>query len=54
MSKTKNSNKIRTTISIDKNVLKKFKEYCKERGMKLSPKIELYMTLVLKGSKDEK
>jgi len=45
------SSKKRTTISIDRDVLKKFKLYCKEKGMKLSPKIELFMVSELQDEK---
>lgn len=35
--------KIRTTISIEINTLNAFKIYCRDNGMKLSPRIELFM-----------
>mgnify|MGYP001573395654 CR=1 FL=1 len=35
--------KDRTTLSVDKDILQKFKEYCKGKGMKISSKIELFM-----------
>lgn len=43
MAKHIDSYKKRTTISIDQDILNKFKDYCKNQGMKLSPKIELFM-----------
>ena len=49
MDKYINVGKIRTTISIDTDILHLFKEYCKEMGMKLSPRIELFMRAELKN-----
>ena len=40
--------KKKTTISIDEDILNRFKVYCREMGMKLSPKVELFMTTELK------
>lgn len=54
MPKSRESSKQRTTISIDKEILRQFKEYCKERGMKLSPKIEIYMAYEIKKNEKQK
>ena len=35
--------KTRITISVDKNILKKFKNACKDDGTKVSTKIEKFM-----------
>lgn len=54
MPKSIRTTKQRTTISIDRDILRQFKEYCKERGMKLSPKIELFMSLEIKNYERKK
>lgn len=46
--------KKKTTISIDGDILNKFKVYCRERGMKLSPKVELFMMTELKEYEQKK
>ncbi len=42
--------KQRINITIDKNLIKKFQEYCKKRAMKVSSKIELLIGEELKKS----
>ena len=34
-------NKIKVTLSLNPDVLSKFKRYCEKRGMKVSSKVEL-------------
>lgn len=46
--------KIRTTISIDARILDAFKKYCSENGMKLSPRIELFMKAELEDYEKNK
>lgn len=41
--KTESEKKMKITLSIDRNVFREFNEYCKERGMKISPKVEIMM-----------
>ena len=36
------------TLSIDEKVLKKFKEYCKEKGLIISKQVENFMKNTLK------
>lgn len=40
--------KQRVLLSIDGEVHKQFKKYCEERGMKMSPKIELLIKELIK------
>ncbi len=40
------------TISIDPEVLKKFKKYCKKRDISMSRRIERYMKMELDSEKD--
>jgi len=40
--------KIKISMTIDKDILNDFKGYCKENGMKLSPKVEVMMKNCLK------
>ena len=54
MDKIENTGKIRTTISIDAKILNSFKVYCAEMGMKLSPRIELFMKAELKNHEKQK
>lgn len=42
--------KKRINLSIDAEIYKEFKDYCEQRGMKVSSKIELYMNEVLNES----
>ena len=50
MQNNKNPNKKgRTTLSVDRDVLQKFKNYCRGKGMKLSSKIELFMISEIKN-----
>jgi antitoxin component of RelBE/YafQ-DinJ toxin-antitoxin module len=39
--------KSKITLTIDEDILKKFKKYCNERGMKVSSKIELLIKKVI-------
>lgn len=39
--------KKKVTMTIDEGVYERFKKYCEDRGMKVSPKIELYMRGIL-------
>lgn len=49
--KDEKDKKIKITLSVDRNIFRKFKEYCGERGMKVSSKVELMMKRGV--SKDE-
>ena len=39
----------KVTLNIDSDKYRKFKKYCKERGLVVSKTIELYMDKVLSG-----
>lgn len=43
--------KIKRTISVDKDVYEKFASYCRDKGMKVSSKINLMMKDVIKEKK---
>lgn len=40
--------KEKITLTVEKDIRKKFAEYCKERGMKVSSKVEILMKEELK------
>ncbi len=40
--------KIKICLTVDGNIYKKFLDYCKRNGMKVSSKVELYMKSKLK------
>lgn len=35
--------KLKITLSVNRKIFKEFSKYCKERGMKISPKVEIMM-----------
>lgn len=41
--KKERDKKMKITLSVDRNIFREFSEYCRERGMKISPKIEIMM-----------
>ena len=41
--------KKRVTISIDKQVIKLYKRYCKNNGLKVSSQLELFMKMQYKN-----
>lgn len=43
--------KKRINLTIEENIYKRFREYCEQRGMKISSKVELYMREVLNEEK---
>lgn len=43
--------KERITISIDKKIIKKYKDYCKKKGLKVSPQVELFIKSQLNSKK---
>lgn len=45
--KLKKGNK-KLTLSINKNILKRYKEYCKEKGLIISKQIENFMKFELR------
>jgi len=34
---------MKVTLSVDRKIFKEFSDYCKKRGMKISPKVEIMM-----------
>lgn len=51
--KSEEEKKKKITLTVDKRVYDKFAQYCKERGMKVSPKVELLMQIELKMRKQK-
>ncbi len=35
--------KMKITLSVNRKIFKEFSKYCEERGMKISPKVEIMM-----------
>jgi|GEM_PF-3761218 len=46
--KSEEDKKKKITLTIDRKIYNNFMQYCKERGMKVSPKIELMIKIELK------
>ena len=44
-----NMGKIKVSMTIDELVYEDFKDFCKRNGMKISTKVELMMTEVMKN-----
>jgi len=41
--KAEKDKKMKITLSVDRNIFKKFRGYCESKGMKISSKVELMM-----------